>query len=672
MMEGSGASDLGKSGDGNYLELSDLSRSGSVQDQRQPMLHSSLLQNPLEGQREFITGIHSLDVDYENKNSGILSPEPHNAHGIDSSNMKKSRTVASRSPIPVDALHMDGSTNRFKDYLLTKLERTNSQLDKNNDHILESLSSSNLKSVKSHAQLAKTAQGVRILAKNLSKATIKLQLKSVMIVTKARDNSLIYLTRELAGWLLAKYEVNVYVDYHLEYSKRFNAAGLVSDSQNCSDRLRYWTKELVRDDPDEFDLVLTLGGDGTVLYVSTLFQRVVPPVLSFSLGSLGFLTNFKFEDFRPILDQVLRRGVKTNLRMRFTCRVHKLKGDLVCEQQVLNEIVIDRGPSPWVSMLELYGDGSLLTVAQADGLILATPTGSTAYSLSAGGSLVHPGVSAISVTPICAHTLSFRPILLPDSMTLTVKVPLRSRSNAWCSFDGRSRIELQKGDYVTVVASPFPFPTVKSSKTEFVDSVSRILNWNAREEQKSFVHLLSDKNKQLFAKHKESQSKVYHDLRGPTFDMGFGEENDSTEHEETDSINSLDYHQAYFEDDENYNGEEHNQEEANFDIDYSDDDGQGESPSSQIPSSGKSTANLTASKMSKVGGSSSTIEIDDTKDYIPGTLYKPAPEDEIHTPKLEKDLSLLEQVNLNKSLEASQEITESLINKLQALSSEEN
>ncbi|GME98869.1 unnamed protein product [Ambrosiozyma monospora] len=155
-------------------------------------------------------------------------------------------------------------------------------------------------------------------------------------------------------------------------------------------------------------------------------------------------------------------------------------------------------------MLELYGDGSLLTVAQADGLIIATPTGSTAYSLSAGGSLVHPSVSAISVTPICPHTLSFRPILLPDSMSLKVKVPLRSRATAFAAFDGRARVELLKGYYVSVSASPFPFPTVRSSKTEYIDSVSRVLNWNNREEQKSFVHLLSDKNKKSYTKYQKS------------------------------------------------------------------------------------------------------------------------------------------------------------------------
>ncbi|CUM65010.1 uncharacterized protein PRCAT00002629001 [Priceomyces carsonii] len=374
-----------------------------------------------------------------------------------------------------------------------KLTREQDQ-KKVSSSVLKKLGKDELKSVKSHTELAETANGVRMLAKNLAKATIHLDVKAVMIVTKARDNSLVYLTREIVDWLLSKYkDIVIYVDKKLKTLKRFNADLLIKSYPKASQLLQYWDKDLALRNPEKLDVVLTLGGDGTVLYVSNLFQRVVPPVISFSLGSLGFLTNFKFEKFREKMANVLESGVKAYLRMRFTCRVHKADGRLVCEQQVLNELVVDRGPSPYLTQLELYGDGSLLTVAQADGLIIATPTGSTAYSLSAGGALVHPAVGAISVTPICPHTLSFRPILLPDGMFIKIRVPEASRSTAWASFDGKVRTELFKGDYVTVQASPFPFPTVISSKTEYIDSVSRNLNWNAREKQKPLKTLLDTK-----------------------------------------------------------------------------------------------------------------------------------------------------------------------------------
>lgn len=111
---------------------------------------------------------------------------------------------------------------------------------------------------------------------------------------------------------------------------------------------------------------------------------------------------------------------------------------------VLNELVVDRGPNPTMSSTELFGDEEHLTTIQADGICIATPTGSTAYSLAAGGSLSHPDNPVMLVSPICAHSLSFRPVILPDSMVLRVGVPYDSRTTAWASFDGKERVELQR------------------------------------------------------------------------------------------------------------------------------------------------------------------------------------------------------------------------------------
>ena len=345
-----------------------------------------------------------------------------------------------------------------------------------------------------HSRLAQTATSVREVSKQLQRRPIKRAVRNVMIVTKARDNQLVVLTRELALWLLStpRYGsdigVNVYVDAKLRNSKRFGHSSIVNQDDRFQDMLRYWTPEMCWNQPDKFDLALTLGGDGTVLFTSWLFQRVVPPVLSFSLGSLGFMTTFEFEKYKQHLDRVMgEAGMKINLRMRFTCTVWRAKpdgapGDVVEDDQfeVLNELVIDRGPSPYVSNLELYGDDELLTVVQADGCIFSTPTGSTAYSLSAGGSLVHPDIPAILLTPICPHTLSFRPMVLSDSMALRVAVPRNSRATAYCAFDGKGRIELRQGDHVTITASQYPFPTVTRTDTEWFDSVSRTLRWNVR------------------------------------------------------------------------------------------------------------------------------------------------------------------------------------------------
>ncbi|KAJ9114667.1 hypothetical protein QFC22_005543 [Naganishia vaughanmartiniae] len=486
-------------------------------------------------------------------------------------------------------------------------------------------------------QLAETATGVREMSKQLGRTKVKSNIQHVLIVTKARDNGLIKLTREVAVYLMSKKTGSngrsngsgmvVYVDAQLRTSKRFNAAGLererpeffkplprrrasssasvhtlstsmsdVSllsransssgakrrsdvgrDAENEQGQLRYWTADMCSNTPNLFDFVVTLGGDGTVLFTSWLFQRIVPPVLPFALGSLGFLTNFDYSNFRKTIDNVVDDGIRVNLRMRFTCVVYRAiapeedkrkgpsrkaikstGGDILisrvgrdgwesvessnagappCRQkkdkeimcystrpvetfEVLNDLVVDRGPSPYVSLLELFGDDHHLTTVQADGLCIATPTGSTAYSLSAGGSLVHPGIPAILISPICPHTLSFRPMLLPDSMEVRVCVPYNSRSTAWASFDGRGRIELKpdldlvssdaEGDYIKITASKYPFPTVcaEERSVDWFHSISRTLRWNEREKQKSFVVVEEDRPKE--AKDKVSKNIEHH------------------------------------------------------------------------------------------------------------------------------------------------------------------
>lgn len=345
----------------------------------------------------------------------------------------------------------------------------------------------------SHSRLMATATGVREVSKQLQRRPIKRAVRNVMIVTKARDNQLVNLTKDLALWLMStpRYGsdlgVNVYVDAKLRNSKRFGAAALIESQPRFQHLLKYWSPDLCWSQPEKFDLVLTLGGDGTVLFTSWLFQRVVPPILSFSLGSLGFLTGFEYDRFKEHLNKVMGdEGMRVNLRMRFTCTIYrdgKGQGQDAIEGEqfeVLNELVIDRGPSSYISNLELYGDNELLTVVQADGCIFSTPTGSTAYSLSAGGSLVHPDIPAILLTPICPHTLSFRPMILSDTLLLRVSIPRNSRATAYCSFDGKGRVELKQGDHVTIAASQYPFPTVVSSPSEWFDSVSRTLRWNTR------------------------------------------------------------------------------------------------------------------------------------------------------------------------------------------------
>eukprot|EP00039_Didymoeca_costata_P009284 m.122670 g.122670 ORF g.122670 m.122670 type:complete len:833 (+) comp14428_c0_seq1:198-2696(+) len=265
---------------------------------------------------------------------------------------------------------------------------------------------------------------------------------------------------------------------------------------------------------EELDLVICLGGDGTLMYTAGQFQSTtlpVPPVMAFSFGSLGFLTPFKFDNHQESLKRVLHENTQVTLRMRFLCKV--IRGDKYDEYKskdedladatatlsdvkptysVLNEVVIDRGPSPYLTDLEVYCDGRLITRVKGDGLMFATPTGSTAYSVSAGGSMVHPAVSCILMTPICPFSLSFRPIILPSTTVIEVKVPVTKRKPAWVSMDGKNRQKLYPGDYVRLSNSAQPVPTLGkvSQSADWFHSLSECLNWNLREMQKPMTNKL--------------------------------------------------------------------------------------------------------------------------------------------------------------------------------------
>lgn len=145
--------------------------------------------------------------------------------------------------------------------------------------------------------------------------------------------------------------------------------------------------------------------------------------------------------------------------------------------------------TPAMSFCEIFGDDEHFTSVLADGICVSTPTGSTAYNLAAGGSLCHPENPVMLVTAICAHTLNFRPIILPDTIVLRVGVPYSARTSSWASFDGRERLELQPGDYVTISASRYPFASVQAQgrrSEDWVNSISGKLGWNTRQKQKAY------------------------------------------------------------------------------------------------------------------------------------------------------------------------------------------
>lgn len=180
------------------------------------------------------------------------------------------------------------------------------------------------------------------------------------------------------------------------------------------------------------------------------------------------------DDFVKGLEAVFQGKATILNRMRLSCtfydKEHKDIGSADDEWQVMNEIALHRGSSPHLNTIDIYVDGQHLTEAVSDGVIVSTPTGSTAYSLSAGGPIVHPSLSAVVLVPICPRSLSFRPLVFPSSSSVTLRIGDRSRAAAGVSMDGRVSHVLNPGESVTVQASPYPVPCInRSSISDYGD-----------------------------------------------------------------------------------------------------------------------------------------------------------------------------------------------------------
>ncbi|XP_037628990.1 NAD kinase isoform X2 [Sebastes umbrosus] len=326
--------------------------------------------------------------------------------------------------------------------------------------------------------------------------------KSVLVIKKIRDASLLQPFKELCMFLTEVKDMIVYVE------NKVLEDPAISDDENFGAITKKFCT--FRDDLDDIsnrvDFIICLGGDGTLLYASSLFQESVPPVMAFHLGSLGFLTPFKFETYQSQVNQIIEGNAAIVLRSRLKVRVLKEnwekkarvdgKGIILTngemessrksvQHQVLNEVVVDRGPSSYLSNVDLFLDGHLITTVQGDGVIVSTPTGSTAYAVAAGASMIHPNVPAIMITPICPHSLSFRPIVVPAGVELKIMLSRDARNTAWVSFDGRKRQEICHGDSITITTSCFPVPSIcfRDPVNDWFESLAQCLHWNVRKKQ---------------------------------------------------------------------------------------------------------------------------------------------------------------------------------------------
>jgi len=232
-----------------------------------------------------------------------------------------------------------------------------------------------------------------------------------------------------------------------------------------------------KDLPSLVDMVIVLGGDGTLLSAARLVadSKKNVPIFGVNLGSLGFMAEVSLDELYANLEKALAGKLQAEERMMLTAGVIR-KGKKITEYSVLNDAVISKGAIARMVSLEVSVGDDYLTSIRADGLILATPTGSTAYSLSAGGPIIHPALQCFVVTPICPHTLSNRPIAIPDSAIVRVKLVSRSEGVS-LSLDGQVVSPLRLNDIVEVKKAKYRVRLIKHPTKNYYEILRTKLKW---------------------------------------------------------------------------------------------------------------------------------------------------------------------------------------------------
>jgi NAD+ kinase len=228
----------------------------------------------------------------------------------------------------------------------------------------------------------------------------------------------------------------------------------------------------------EADLLIVLGGDGTLLSVVRALEERAVPILGVNLGTLGFLVEVSVDEMHEALARALDGKMTIEPRMRLAVRLMR-DGRELRRWLALNDAVITKGASARIVDLEARADGQLVTTYHADGLIVSTPTGSTAYTLSAGGPILLPGVPSLVLTPICPHALTQRPLVLPDSAVIEVIVHPRG-GEVQLAIDGQEGAPLQDGDLVEVRRSEHPALLLVSPAHSRFEVLRSKLRWGER------------------------------------------------------------------------------------------------------------------------------------------------------------------------------------------------
>jgi NAD+ kinase len=222
------------------------------------------------------------------------------------------------------------------------------------------------------------------------------------------------------------------------------------------------------------ELLITFGGDGTLLSVARHAPKGVP-ILGVNMGTLGFLTEVRVEEFQGVIERVLTGDYECEKRMTFDVTVRGPGRDHR-SYRVLNDATINKSAVARIIEMRVTVGGEFVSAFRADGLIIATPTGSTAYNLSAGGPIIYPTMGAIVLTPICPHMLSNRPVVLPDDLEIEIGIATPNQE-IFLTLDGQEGLPIAQNDKVCINKSPNPVMLVRASTTSYFDVLRTKLKW---------------------------------------------------------------------------------------------------------------------------------------------------------------------------------------------------
>jgi NAD+ kinase len=287
-----------------------------------------------------------------------------------------------------------------------------------------------------------------------------MQIKRVGITSKPNKSEVRDIVLPLIAWLRER-DIEAMIDHETAANLGSNEAGI--DRADMASRI---------------DLAIVLGGDGTFLATARALEGSPVPILAVNLGGLGFLTVVTREELVPALEAVLEGQVQTELRVQLQAEVLRLEkqaGSFVA----LNDVVLNKSALARVIDFDVWVDGLFISTYKADGLIVSTPTGSTAYSLAAGGPVVAPTVRAFIITPICAHTLTNRPIVIRDTATIEVAVKGVEES-VYLTVDGQVGMEVHGEDRVRMSKSASGVEIVQPLTKNYFEILRQKLKWGER------------------------------------------------------------------------------------------------------------------------------------------------------------------------------------------------